>query len=392
MPLGLLIAGLLSTVAAPLAAQEQQDPFQAIQELFARYQIPGPEENAFPVYQEAFSLMVEDDAIDSYNRNARMGAEPPTAALAANEAALAKLDEALAMKGCLGPKTATWDAQLPWYASARQAARLLCCDGLVAEARGDYGKAFSRYCDAVEVGQDVTRGGPIIGKLVEVATTTIGLRQVRAACLTGQAPEEALAGVADRLARLEDSRLPISSAFAYEMMWSAEATLDMIRRPTAEMPEEFRGLAALGAGLNLDAFLVELLDYYSRCIQLSESSYRDTVGLEPTADEYKHPFTGIILPVVAKVRTKVLSETAAVRGTRILAGLARYRLANGGYPKELASLVPGYLPELPLDPYSGESFIYTPEPSLESFTLYSVGENLVDDLGTTADVLIVPMQ
>ncbi len=49
------------------------------------------------------------------------------------------------------------------------------------------------------------------------------------------------------------------------------------------------------------------------------------------------------------------------RATLLLLALAAYRLEQGKLPAKLSELVDAYLPEVPLDPYSGDSFLYFPE-------------------------------
>jgi len=65
-----------------------------------------------------------------------------------------------------------------------------------------------------------------------------------------------------------------------------------------------------------------------------------------------------------------------------------YKKENGSYPANLAELVPGILPELPKDPFSGKSLIYDRqddgfgyETDGNGFMLYSVGNNMKDDGG-----------
>ena len=72
-------------------------------------------------------------------------------------------------------------------------------------------------------------------------------------------------------------------------------------------------------------------------------------------------------------------------GTLILSALMWYKKEKGSFPGKLSQLVPKYLPELPVDPYSktGE-FIYKKDGETVSF--YSVGSNLVDDGGLAESV------
>lgn len=59
---------------------------------------------------------------------------------------------------------------------------------------------------------------------------------------------------------------------------------------------------------------------------------------------------------------------------------ARYRLANGKMPPELAALAPAFLAAVPRDPLDGQPLRYRSEPS-GAYLLYSVGEDGRDDGG-----------
>jgi hypothetical protein len=59
--------------------------------------------------------------------------------------------------------------------------------------------------------------------------------------------------------------------------------------------------------------------------------------------------------------------------------LRRFHEERGTLPKMLAELVPAYLQELPVDPFSHRELIYRPHGS--TFTLYSIGRDRCDDGG-----------
>jgi len=63
--------------------------------------------------------------------------------------------------------------------------------------------------------------------------------------------------------------------------------------------------------------------------------------------------------------------------------LATYRAENGAYPSQLSELTPKYLPQAPLDLFTGQPLIYKPQPN--GFLLYSVGLNGKDDGGSGPD-------
>ena len=58
--------------------------------------------------------------------------------------------------------------------------------------------------------------------------------------------------------------------------------------------------------------------------------------------------------------------------------LHAHRLEKGSLPEALADLKPGFLKEIPEDPFTGGSFVYR---ITDTFELYSVGPDGVDDGG-----------
>ena len=71
---------------------------------------------------------------------------------------------------------------------------------------------------------------------------------------------------------------------------------------------------------------------------------------------------------------------AARQMTIAAIALKRYQLKHGNYPPDLNSLVPEFLPAVPLDPVDGQPLLYRRNAD-GTFLLYSVGENGVDDAG-----------
>ncbi len=76
----------------------------------------------------------------------------------------------------------------------------------------------------------------------------------------------------------------------------------------------------------------------------------------------------------AQAEYKALLDTS-----RLGLALEIYRIEHGDYPDTLADLVPEIIPELPLDPLTGDDYIYRQED--EGFVVYSVGRNGTDDGG-----------
>jgi hypothetical protein len=82
-----------------------------------------------------------------------------------------------------------------------------------------------------------------------------------------------------------------------------------------------------------------------------------------------------------------IDETHANRrGTDLWLAIERHRLETGAYPEKLLDLVPGFIPAIPADPWSGGTPNYkrlqTPDELGRGFRLYFVGKDLSDDGGS----------
>jgi hypothetical protein len=75
----------------------------------------------------------------------------------------------------------------------------------------------------------------------------------------------------------------------------------------------------------------------------------------------------------------VAKAQAWVGTARVGLALETYRAKTGSYPDSLAVLVPGILPELPEDPFTGTPLLC--RLSDAEVLVYSVGENGIDDSG-----------
>ena len=86
-----------------------------------------------------------------------------------------------------------------------------------------------------------------------------------------------------------------------------------------------------------------------------------------------------IFPLSAIFNRVMVAETTRQMAIAAIA-LKRYQLKHGNYPPYLNSLVPEFVPTVPLDPVDGQPLRYRRNAD-GSFLLYSVGENGKDDGG-----------
>jgi hypothetical protein len=67
------------------------------------------------------------------------------------------------------------------------------------------------------------------------------------------------------------------------------------------------------------------------------------------------------------------------RSARVAVAAERFRRDRGDLPGALSDLVPKYLTEIPVDPFSGHALVF--RPAANAYTIYSLGPNQKDDGG-----------
>jgi hypothetical protein len=88
---------------------------------------------------------------------------------------------------------------------------------------------------------------------------------------------------------------------------------------------------------------------------------------------------GLLMPAADKVQDAVDRAYQHQDNLAVALALARYRVDNKQYPKDLAALTPKYLTEVPGDAFSGKGLVY--RPAGDGYLLYSVGVNGRDEGG-----------
>lgn len=88
---------------------------------------------------------------------------------------------------------------------------------------------------------------------------------------------------------------------------------------------------------------------------------------------------GPIVESARRTAAAFANATALQRAALAAIAVERHRQATGQLPQALTELVPAYLPELPLDPFTGGPMRY--RQSGEGYTVYSFGRDRSDDGG-----------
>ena len=204
----------------------------------------------------------------------------------------------------------------------KEIARLVIAEAAVARAHGRSQEATTMALEVVRYGHQLARGGVLIDDLIGAATTVIGVNDLRANMdrMDAQTAKRA----AGELLELDAGREPFAAILNNER--------DLIRG----LAPGLRGLFLRGANW---------LD-----------TRRDTRTVRHRHDQRR----------------------ALLRMFAIELALHAHRLEKGSLPEALADLKPGFLKEIPEDPFTGGSFVYR---ITDTFELYSVGPDGVDDGG-----------
>jgi hypothetical protein len=136
---------------------------------------PLPVPNAFDDYLAAAKLLAQNGGTSSI-----YPARGFSVSLTAEKTLVSNNQPALALartgmkKSCRVPWNRSWTGNTNYLADSRELARLFMSEADVRAAKGDHLGAFESGLDAINLGQDISRGGPVIHGLVSTAIQTIG--------------------------------------------------------------------------------------------------------------------------------------------------------------------------------------------------------------------------
>lgn len=136
-------------------------------------------------------------------------------------------------------------------------------------------------------------------------------------------------------------------------------------------------LDKIDSGVNLQA---HSFDPQSATEADQASAELASIGVVEKAFRHKVILT-IALPAFGKLAQRTAIAQAYVNMAQVACALERYRLARRQYPNDLATLRPQFIGKLPVDPVKGGPLKY--RQAGDSFLLYSIGWNAMDDGGKT---------
>jgi len=130
--------------------------------------------------------------------------------------------------------------------------------------------------------------------------------------------------------------------------------------------------------------IIWMMRTYDRLHEVARMPYyssRDSKEVDQIIDSipWYYKMMGVLVPNFSATLLKKATLEAMYATARIGIACKIYKNLNGDFPEELAELSPEILENIPVDPFTGNPFIFKKQDS--GFIVYSIGSNLRDDEG-----------
>ncbi len=349
----------------------------SVVELGAYTQLPPGEPNAAEVYMLAFASYVppRDDANTPLLGKATLPergqplpapmAQAVAVCLESNRRTLALLHRAAGIEQC----RYDWDygeALLSWVGTQKRAheegvknsALLLRLSAMSQACNGNAAGVVTSIKDGLRLSMSLRREPGNVQHGFQIATCAIALTSLECAMnLTTFSPQQLQdldAALVQSVGALDLTRSLITErCFALECCQRSLPSL--LSRPGV------LSVRKLIAGRN---GLPDVLDFMERYITASRLPYAERWAKFHEIDGERqnlsslHEVVQTVLSTIGQVSDLDLRVRAHAQLARTALALERYRLANGGLPEQLPSLVPDFLDQAPIDPFDNQPIRY----------------------------------
>lgn len=397
--LGLLIVPVVlwrvaksSSIDRQLAEIRAQGHPTSLAELSEMNQLPLGVENAAPLYEDAFTVYVKPADPDKtpYAGSGELpprGQPLPEAMVSAieeyltdNKETLDLLREATAIEHCHYDWTMA--GGLPDLKHLRYGAFLLATAARLSAHHGGTEAALAYIDDGLHLARSVRREPALTSYLVHVSCTALSLRSLEQTLSATPLTDEQLVRV-DRMLTEAGAACDLTQALVSERCYS----IDFIRNPS----QMGGGTGARMSSIPLlgSIGLADTLDYMAAGIAASELPPDQRVArFRRIQDEleglgFLHVLVKTLAPALSRVAELDLRFQADIDMARTAVAIERFRLTKDALPRDLATLVPDYLDQVPIDPFDGQPIRY--RRTIPGYRLYSVFEDGQDHDGKGKD-------
>jgi type II secretory pathway pseudopilin PulG len=286
----------------------------------------------------------------------------------------------------MSPPVRSFTTLMPYYAPDRGLARLLFLQAQVQSAQGDENGAMNSCLDAVQEGEMLPHGGPMIGMLVGIACQAIGRRQAWA--LVDHLSAAQALTAAHRLERIDALHVSYADILQSEEWGTQAGLMEILRQPHwagnffSETGEDDTTSISLATRIQISltpkrTIMHNYTAYMDQLVANAGHPYADKLPSPPLPTD---PFNAILLPIFDGAKLKDVDSETQNALLIVTLALRAYYVQHGAYPATLNALVPQYLTHVPDDPFvlSGPLRYKT---TGSTYVLYSIGPDGKDDGG-----------
>jgi type II secretory pathway pseudopilin PulG len=332
-----------------------------------------PTPNAFDFYVKAGNAITDDRKLHDAASSAptvRYTRSQKEALVRENAGVIDTLHQSFAYRYQNPPERSLF-GEMHYYAKFRELGHLLALQGSLRAEEGDWDGAAESYLDAIQMGEEIPHGSPLIGALVGIGCQSMGRHPMWKVVDHLDARQSRVA--IDRLTADMDRHFSFADSMQEEKWLGQSEMMQLCHSPS------------MTSAVNLVFFFYskkrvmhDYTVYMDQNIQQARQPY--SLHFAPP-HEPTDPINIMILPVFGYTRMRAINSETQNGLLLITLALHAFRLEQGHYPNTLAELSPGYLKKLPDDPFAAQgTFHYRLQG--QSYLLYSVGPDGKDDGGT----------
>ena len=321
--------------------------------------------------------------------------------IATNRQAIERIQQGLKCRRCITPELLSFDAEIPYLTPWKRMGQVMAL-----KARND--RLARRYADATDSCLSVLKFGDLVQKdaaciinhLVGIAILGLSLTQAEALAQDKAMPPDQMKRLAASLAELGPFGQGCTRSIKAEY-WVAANTLDKFRDGKIGLDDVYPVDSALlnrrrppryffqpnKTKLLIAACDRDILANVPRCY--ADMKWNDPahdleldghgLGLITRPNGIGKVLFGMLVPATDSLLERKCRAECAVAATRLVIACNAYRAEKGTWPDDLQALVPVYLAAVPVDPFDGKAFRYSPSKRI----VYSVGKDLKDSGGSS---------
>jgi hypothetical protein len=264
--------------------------------------------------------------------------------------------------------------------------------------KGNANQAIDDCFVLMKMGINIEGNGFLIEQLVGISLEALAINQSMELLDRVELSDDDLKGIQEKLENLYADDKPAISFDSEKVFW-----YDILQRYFTDDGNgdgrPIRGGVVYTYSSRWSPLRILLFDYPSRkevktsveqffdkSVQLATKTPMDLYNENIDANNWANDTYGTLMlnleePAFYRVSQLNWNIKTQRRALLTVLALLQYKEKNGNLPNDLNELVEsGYLKEIPMDPYSNKPLVYIKKDK-DTFTLYSVGENLKDDGG-----------